>query len=252
MKKAIISLLVITTAAVQAKTITLGEWAYNGPSWAYVWDNSGTQWGHIESSEGTSLIYNSYAPSNNDPSFVGYTFAMVDNVQTLTSMNTTMTVAAPTWIGPKGTYLAGGVTLTGTDNGIRANSFVDFADIVTSQLAYTGRFWKQGDVSVTGSLTLADNGSFEHVFFSASTMEQNAGVWDFSNFSITDANGNALTYTSDAQNIGKAGYFWVEETDFTQGASYSATLVARAIPEPTTATLSLLALAGLAARRRRR
>ena len=252
MKKTLIALLALTAVAAQAKTITLGGWAYDAPSWAYVWDNSGTQWGHLESTGGTSLIYNNYTPSNNDPSFVGYTFSMVDGAQTLTSMNTTMTVAAPTWIGPKGTYLSGGVTLTGNDNGIRANSSIDFADIATSQLAYTGRFWKQGDVTVTGALTLTDSATFEHVFFSATAMEQNSGIWNFSTFSVTDANGNALTYTTDEANIGKAGYFWVEETTFSQGSSYSATLVAKAIPEPTTATLSLLALAGLAARRRRR
>lgn len=243
----------LTGAAAQAKTITLDSTAYDGPSWAYVWDNTRTQWGYLQGTTSTSLTYSATnTPTDADPSYVGYSFAMVDGVQTLTSLDTTITVTAPTWIGAKGTYLSGGVTLTGNNNGFRGNSSIDFADITTSQLAYTGTFWKQGDVTVTGSLTLSSGESFAHTFFSASAMEQKSGIWDFSGFVITDADGNALTYTTDAEKIGKAGYFWVEESEFSMGSAYSATLKAMTVPEPATATLSLLALAGLATRRRRK
>lgn len=244
----------LTGAAAQAKTITLDSTVYKNPkSWAYVWDNTRTQWGYLQGTTSTSLTYTAgYTPSDSDPSYVGYSFAMVDGVQTLTSLDTNITVTAPKWIGTKGTYLSGGVTLTGNDNGFRSNSSIDFADITTSQLAYTGTFWKQGDVTVTGSLTLSSGESFAHTFFSASAMKQVSGIWDFSGFVITDADGNALTYTTDAEKIGKAGYFWVEESEFSMNSPYSATLKAMTVPEPATATLSLLALAGMATRRRRK
>lgn len=80
---------------------------------------------------------------------------MIDGVQTLLSTDKVMTVNAPTWIGSKGVYLGSNVTLTGNDNGLQSGSSIDFADISTSQLAYTGRLWKQGDVAITGSLTLS-------------------------------------------------------------------------------------------------
>lgn len=50
---------------------------------------------------------------------------------------------------------------------------------------------------------------------------------------------------------GEYGYMKVLSEDENQGAADGISLVFRAIPEPSTATLSLLALAGLAARRRR-
>ncbi len=239
-------------ATAQAKTITLDSSAYTNPaSWVYVWDPSVPDWRVFTKLDDTYGYLVGTPPTDHDPVYVGYTFKMIDGVQALLSTDKVMTVNAPKWIGSKGAYLGSNVTLTGINNGLQAGSFIDFADISTSQLAYTGRLWKQGDVAITGSLTLSAD-SFEHTFFSASQMEQKVGVWDFAGFVVTDAQGNALTYTTDAENIGKAGYFWVEETDFSGGAAYSAKLVAKSIPEPATATLSLLALAGLAARRRRK
>ena len=239
-------------ATAQAKTITLDSSSYTNPaSWVYVWDPSVSDWAVFTKLDDTYGTFPGYTPAENDPAYVGYTFKMIDGVQTLISTDKVMTVNAPKWIGSKGVYLGSNVTLTGNDNGLKSGASIDFADIATSQLEYTGRLWKQGDVTITGSLTLSAD-SFEHTFFSVSQMEQMSGVWDFSGFVVTDAQGNALTYTTDAEKIGKAGYFWVEETAFSQGAAYSATLVAKSIPEPATATLSLLALAGLAARRRRK
>ena len=51
---------------------------------------------------------------------------------------------------------------------------------------------------------------------------------------------------------GQYGYMKVLSGDENSGAADGISLVFKAIPEPTTATLSLLALAGLAARRRRK
>ncbi len=233
-----------------AETITLDDSFYVG-SYIYVWNTETNSWDYSPSIDATSLTTGSGWTPTKDPYFVGYTFAYANGVQTLTSTNVEISIAAQKWLPTKGIYIGGNVTLTGNDNGIYAGTKLHFADISTSQFAYSDRVWKQGTVNVTGSITLSDI-NYSRTFITVANMQQADGGWDFSNFSVTDANGNSLTYASDAENIGKAGYFWVEESAFKQGASYKATLVAKAIPEPTTATLSLLALAGLAARRRRK
>lgn len=252
MKKTIIALFALA-GVVAADSITLDSSIYSN-AWVYVWNPTTNSWDYSSSINDQNLITNSgYAPSaqNSDPAFIGYTFSYVNGEQILTSTDITMTANAPIWIGSKGAYLGANVTATGADNGIRSGAKIHFSDISTSQLVYTAKVWKQGNASVTGSLTL-DSDTFSHTFISVASMQQSEGGWDFSNFAITDSKGNTLTYTTDEDYIGKAGYFWVEETAYTQGSAYSATLVAKAIPEPTTATLSLLALAGLVARRRRK
>ena len=83
-------------------------------------------------------------------------------------------------------------------------------------------------------------------------MAQNAGTWNASGVTVTDAQGNTLQYTTDKDKIGTTGYYWLESTYTVQGSTNTVKIVARAVPEPATATLSLLALCGLAARRRRK
>lgn len=240
-----------------ADTITLNESFYKNPStWVYIWNSTTNSWDILDHVNDTEFWTGSgYEPSGSsgDPSFLGYTFSVIDGVQTLTGSTEAITLAAPTWVlgGGKGMYIGSNVTLTGTNNGLRANANIHFGDIASSRFNYTGKVWKQGDANVYGSLTLSSD-VFSHTFFSVADMQQANGGWNFDNFSVTDAAGNSLTYTTDEDKIGKAGYFWVEETAFSPGSAYTATLKALAIPEPTTATLSLLALAGLAARRRRK
>lgn len=252
MKKTIIALMALTGVAA-ADTITIDNTFYTSPaSWIYAWDASDKTWKVSKSLNDTTLTTHQTPSSSADPVFVGYDFSYENGVQTMTATDTTISLAAPSWwSSTKGVYIGNNVTITGTDNGINSGVRFHFSDISTSVLGYTGRMWKRGDVAVSGSLTLnADY--FEHTFFTANSMEQNDGAWNFSTFNVTDANGNALTYTTDAENIGKAGYFWVETSEYVQYSSYSAKLVAKAIPEPTTAALSLLAFCGLAARRRRK
>ncbi len=251
MKKTTVVLLTLAGMAA-ADTITIDNTFYTNPnSWVYAWDASDAKWKVSKNLTDTDLKDHQAPSSEADPVFIGYEFSSDNGVQTMTATDTAITLAAPSWwSSKKGVYIGNNVTITGADNGINAGVKFHFSDITTSVLGYTGRMWKRGDISVTGSLTL-DNTYMEHVFFTANSMEQNVGIWDFSGFSVTDANGNALTYTTEAENIGKAGYFWVETAEYQQFQPYYAKLVAKAIPEPTTATLSLLALAGLAARRRR-
>lgn len=256
MKKTIIALIALAGMSL-ADTITLDESFYKNPNtWVYLWNSTTSSWDILDSVDDTGLWTGSnQAPSadNGDPSFYGYTFSVVDGVQTLTGSAEAITLAAPAWVsgGGKGVYIGSNVTLTGNDNGLRANANIHFGDIASSQFKYTDQVWKKGDANVYGSLTLSSD-VFSHTFFSVANMREASGGWNFSSFSVTDAAGNSLTYTTDEDKIGKAGYFWVEETAFTQGSAYTATLKALAVPEPTTATLSLLALAGLAARRRRK
>ena len=78
-----------------------------------------------------------------------------------------------------------------------------------------------------------------------------------SNYGITFANAGAVTGFEDDITVNLAYYQFDEQGNVTIGDTIgtttlsSANVTVQSVPEPTTATLSLLALAGLCARRRR-
>ncbi len=266
MKKTLVALFALAASAMADYTIVTDNSLYTNPgAWVYVWTGNGNNgnwdtgynWNHYKSVDDDSPdSTNDNKPVNADPAFIGYTFDYVAGSQILTATNEAITVTTPTWMGGNGrVYLGSNVTLLGNNNGYSANQSITyhFGDFSGTSVISMGAFWMQGGATVNfaGEVTMTEN-EFSYTLFTASNMAQNSGTWNASGVSVVDANGNILTYTTDKDKIGTAGYYWLESTYAGQGSSNSVMLVAKAIPEPTTATLSLLALAGLAAHRRRR
>ncbi len=265
MKKSIIALLALAGVAAADYTIETDSSLYTNPNaWLYVWtgdgENSnwdnGNNWAYYQSAgDDTADVAAGQKPVNADPAFIGYDFTYENGKQYLTANNTEITVTTPTWMGGNGRiYLGNVVTLYGTNNGFSSNQTItfNFGDFSGSSVIEMGSFWMQGGATVNfaGNITLTES-DFSYTLFTSSNMAQIDGTWNAEAVTVTDANGEALLYAVDESDIGKAGYYWIETTG-TKGGAYSVSLVAKTIPEPATATLSLLALAGLAARRRRR
>lgn len=266
MKKTLVALLALAGTAMANYTIVTDTSLYTNPNaWVYVWTgngndnswNTGNNWEYYQSASDDSADSNAdYKPVNADPAFIGYTFDYVAGSQILTASNEVITVTTPTWMGGSGrVYLGSNVTLVGANNGYSANQSITyhFGDFSGTSVISMGAFWMQGGATVNfaGEVTMTEN-EFSYTLFTATNMAQNAGTWNASGVSVVDANGNTLTYTTDEDKIGTAGYYWLESTYAGEGTTNAVMLVAKAVPEPTTATLSLLALAGLAARRRRK
>ncbi len=99
------------------------------------------------------------------------------------------------------------------------------------------------------ALTFSYNDSTKVYTFGALTADNDlhtfaiakASSWDYDPYNGVDMKGSAPTVVEHFMWFNSA----VSTTDIT-------TIAAKAVPEPATATLSLLALAGLAARRRRK
>ncbi len=141
------------------------------------------------------------------------------------------------------TALTDDVTLQYGDLGVSTSTLLDMVDSDTAAFS--------GSLTLTGSLILTGD-SFTRTILSED-LHTNTGTIDISGLNVKDALNNSLVYTNDTNYIGKSGYFWLTETyDESTGVTTFAIAAQAAVPEPTTATLSLLALAGLAARRRRK
>lgn len=106
---------------------------------------------------------------------------------------------------------------------------------------------KIGEVTYTATQTASHSGT-------ANTVGK--FTFDFSAAPVTFSVGNSLTFTFNSTASGEDSSYGVfkgiEGPVVSDTWKASVQLKAVAIPEPTTATLSLLALAGLAARRRRK
>ena len=266
MKKTLITLMAMAGVASAEYSITTDDTFYTNPNaWVYVWTgagaegnwNDGSNWViYTGKNDDTAETQADYKPVNADPAIIGYTFSYVDGKQVLTANDTAITVNTVSWMGNNNRFYIGhNVTLQGKSNGFSGGQTVtfNFGDFGGTSVISMGDFWMQGNATVnfTGEVTMTGN-DFSYTLFTATNMAQNSGIWNASGVSVIDAKGNILTYTTDEDKIGTAGYYWLESTYAGQGTANSVMLVAKAIPEPTTATLSLLALAGLAARRRRR
>lgn len=260
------ALLAAGTAFANAYTVETDSTFYTNPNaWVYVWTGASTDnawgtagnWVTLRSPDASSTQAADNAPANVDPSFIGYDFSFDNGSQVLTSTDDKLTISPSTWLqGGKRIYLGSNVTLSGGNNGFGEVSF-NFGDFSGTSTISMGMFWKQNyTVSFAGDVTMTGD-TFSYTLFSATNMYQNDGTWDASAVSVTDASGNKLTYTTDENLIGTAGYYWLAEEGEANpdgGSPFTLTLNAAAIPEPSAFGLlaGLGALALVASRRRRK
>ncbi len=196
---------------------------------------------------------------------------MEDGVQTFTSVDTTITSTLTggykSYSGH--IYLGDNVNLVASDWGdysaytlhLGANSQVsfdfdygvangttfDFGQMTGGSLVTVGYAWISGKTAnVLGSLTMDSQTSIIDLFKFNNT-DGNLSCFDLSGVQVTDANGNALTLATDYANIQEGEFGLQYNNGYVQ-------LVANGslpVPEPATASLSLLGLAALMMRRRR-
>lgn len=251
-----------------AYTVTTDNSYYTNPNaWVYVWKDgvasgnweTGTNWEHYKDvSDVDPDIVMDNKPVNADPAFIGYDFSFVDGKQVLTATADEITVTTPTWMGGSGrVFLGSNVTLLGGSNGFFGGQAItfNFGDFSGSSIISMGDFWMQTNarVNFAGEIQMTAS-TFSYDVFCATNMAQNAGVWNASEVSVKDANGNVLVYTADEVNFGKAGYYWLESTYKGEGTKNVVSIKAVALPEPSTfgllAGLGALALVGTRRRRK--
>ncbi len=193
--------------------------------------------------------------------FLGYDYVNEGGVHYAVSNSDVATLTAPgnwvawsghVFVGDKVTISANGIGSGGASwhfSNLAASTDALFSTTVASGFSF------DGNLTMTGNLTLSGQ-TFERTLYSGLINRNDYGyTFVVNGLEATDAAGNKLVYAADADNIGKAGYFWIETS--TEGGATTYKLKAKAaasasIPEPATAALGLLALAGLAVRRRRK
>ena len=287
MKKTLIALMALTGVAMGSTSdysVTLDSTFYRNPAdtggaWVHLWTGNGSDdnvktaanWDVFKATTSTVADASSNSPSDSDPLFIGYTFSYVNGAQIMTANNEAIEVIFNKnvyntnqfdWSNPR-IYLGKNVTFTfDSANNALKNRTVGFnfgnfdgTSLIAINCDDSSKphFWFESSATMrfSGSIEMS-KADYSYTLVSIDKLSQNAGTWDASGVTVKDAYGNALKYTTDAEKIGQAGYYGVKvEINETTNAA-TVKLIAKAIPEPTTATLSLLALAGLAARRRRK
>ena len=275
MKKTIIALMALASYA-GATSITLDASYYKSQieggaaCYVYVWDdsqtsgaiNDGKKWDYLAGTGDKTLNNNSanWTPGVKNTAFIGYTFAMKDGKQVMSSTSTAITVtdvfSNGTWIQPHSLYLGSNVTVSFTSAGVfgqNTTRYYNFGDFSGSSVISLSQLHVQrgATINFSGDVVMTDD-TFSYTMLTSTSLMQMNGTWNAAGVTVVDKMGERLVYTTDADKIGTAGYYWVEtKLDSVTGVS-SVMLKAKSVPEPTTATLSLLALCGLAARRRRK
>lgn len=271
MKKSLITLLALSGVALGAavQVNSAGTLSSTGSNYVYAWtsdSNTNGKWGYLEDkSTSGALTYTGggYRPAQNyEGAIVGYTYDAATGVFTAESgtissgfgfgsigasdayFNGTVSVGSGD-IYSDIIHLAKDTTITvSADLGIKKDITLDFGDMTgsTSQFKHDARqIWTGGTGAVTlsGSYTFSPSDDGPKVIFSYN--EFNGNALTFTNaFVVTAANGYVFTnkgiITDMAQlGIGESAVLW---------SGNNLQLVVKA-PEPATATLSLLALAGL-------
>ena len=105
---------------------------------------------------------------------------------------------------------------------------------------------EEGDNDVVFTLTYKEAGK------ATSSITLNDTVYNMPDMAWSDINMSTESARYDEYTLGFKGPGWDGKRTMVQVSTDSMLVTYKAIPEPTTATLSLLALAGLAARRRRK
>ncbi len=240
----------------------------------YVYTRVGSDWLYLPTSTTSGALQGPnggyYPASTADGAIVGYDYDSSTGVFTASSQALSVNVFSD--IGASEAYFSGSVTATGYgdfkstlgtlhlaqntaltfnggDLGLKHAMTLDYGDMTNSSsyFAHTANsMWTDnvGALTFAGSYTLRD-AELSRELFSVAGLQ---GTLNITNaFVVTDAEGNALANAGVIHDVadlqeGQSALLWADN---------KVTLVARLVPEPTTATLSLLALAGLAARRRR-
>ncbi len=260
----VLSLLVAGAAAACADAEKI-QLSYNN-SWNYIWDDSSWLVAKNASMETPETHSGTYGNSHErNVLYMGYDFSYESGVQYAVQSSTATVVDFSTlnngWIPKTSAYVGKGVTITNLMGvGSGTNTTWYFADLgdgtapIFTLSASASSFHFDGSLTLAGNLVLAEE-SFSRTILSAE-IGRTSGSLNLGDITAVDAQGNALAFAAaDSENVGKAGYYWLTTSTVDNVTTY--TLNARAvstavIPEPATATLSLLALAGLAARRRRK
>ena len=240
----------------------------------YVYTRVGSDWKYLTTGSTSGALQGPlggyYPASAGDGAILGYDYDSSTGVFTASSQSLSVNVFD---IGASEAYFSGSITATGygdlkstlttlhfaqnttltfgADLGLKHAMVLDYGDMTnsTSHSAHTNnQVWTDGTGALTfeGSYTLSD-AELSRELFSANGIDGGLNITN--SFVVTDAEGNVLENAGVIHDVadlqeGQSALLWADN---------KVTLVAKAlVPEPTTATLSLLALAGLAARRRRR
>lgn len=277
MKKSLIALLALAGVAMGGVQQNAdGTLQSTGGNYVYSWQNA--EWKYLPSDKTTGDLEgpkNTYTPGSwGDTAIYGYSYDASSGKFTPTTNSITnvpvlgqgaahlylsgdITATIGDFGANQTVHLAHNTTLTmGCDVGLKNNLTLDYGNMTTSSslVEHTANtIWMSGNSSLTlsGTYTVESGKLFEKTIFTT-IGEYSGGSLTLNNitnsFTVVTVNGVELEnigVISDASALksGQSAIVWSED---------KATLVAMMVPEPTTATLSLLALAGLAARRRRR
>ncbi len=175
--------------------------------------------------------------------FLGVNSALTDNLAYGLTINGTSGNAT------KGGIYATKTTTGSLDTSVAGNfgsSFANLEGTLRGDTTYTfmAVTMEVNGAGVSAYLTLVDEAG-TYTKFSGTVSGTNTNGWRNTQFGHLDS----ITY-----NAGVVKFLSLDNTNLSAAAAYAANAAAitASIPEPTTATLSLLALAGLAARRRRK
>ncbi len=250
----------------------------------FVWDETPDRGGTSGNSSAKCWLFNSdvdtatqvtYTGTNTPGAqahcYIGYTFSFEEGRKVFTQTGTAITVTQAgsynyLWLGDnvrytmatwpssgQTVYLGAHSVVTGTSNGYSngATYNYDFGKFSGDALISMGAFWMQPNAKVNflGDVVMTSD-TFSYTLFSATNLAQNAGSWNASGISVTDAYGTSLSYAgyfTDASSIGLGEYGLVLD-----GGNIVLMANAVAIPEPSAASLGLLSMSAFLFRRRRK
>ncbi len=253
-----------------------GTLSSSGSDFVYTRTTEGT-WKYLERGQTKGELkgpQGSYYPASaGDGAIVGYTYDPETGKFTAADIATSVSIGD---IGASVSYFSGTVTLGGgdmksstmnlapnttltcsADLGTKRDVTMEFGDLTnsSSKFVHNNRnFWLNVDTAITlsGSYTMTEATVDSRELFSYVGLAAQGYTLTFVNdFSVTDRYGNTLVNAGVIDNlenlkVGQAALLWQNGT-----VSLVAMEGAAPIPEPTTGTLSLLALAGLCIRRRK-